>query len=54
MYYKSHNREIVIGVDANEFMEELFNLHLHRLQVSLEESMRGRNFGLEYVESAER
>lgn len=39
MHSKSNNIEIMIGNDTDEITEELFNLLLHRYQVSLEQSI---------------
>ena len=40
MYSKSDNFEIMMGVDANEIIKNLFNSILQRYQKSLQESMR--------------
>ena len=35
MYSKNNNTKIIIGVDREEIIEELFDLFLHRYQVVL-------------------
>ena len=51
MYSKSDNFEIMIGVDTNEIIKNLFNYILQRYQKGLQESMRGSDFVFDYVES---
>ena len=51
MYSKSDNFEIMIGVDTNEIIKNVFNSILQRYQKGLQESMRGSDFVFDYVES---
>ena len=51
MHSKSDNVEIMMGVDTNEIIEELFDSILQRYQKELEESMKGSDFIFNYVES---
>ena len=51
VYNKSDNVEIMMGVDTNEIIKNLFNFILQRYQKGLQESMRGSDFVLDYVES---
>ena len=51
MHRKSDNVEIMMGVDTNEIIREIFNSILRRYQTGLEESMRGSDFVFDYVES---
>ena len=51
MYSKSDNFEIMMGVDTNEIIKNLFNSILQRHQKGLQESMRGSDFVFDYVES---
>ena len=51
MYSKSDNFEIMVGVDTNEIIKNLFNSILQRYQKGLQESMRGSDFVFDYVES---
>ena len=51
MYSKSDNFEIMMGVDTNEIIKNLFNSILQRYQKGLQESMRGSDFVFDYVES---
>ena len=51
MYSKSDNFEIMMGVDTNEIIKNLFNSILQRYQRGLRESMRGSDFVFDYVES---
>ena len=44
MHTKSNNIEIMIGIDINEVIEELFKSLLQRYQKNLEESMKGSEF----------
>ena len=48
---KSHNAEIMMGIDTNEIIEKLFDYMLERYQKGLEESMEGSDFMFDYVES---
>ena len=41
MYSKSDNFEVMMGVDTNEIIKNLFNSILQRYQKVLQESMRG-------------
>ena len=41
---KSDNIEIVMGIETDEVIEELFESPLQRYQNGLEESMRGSEF----------
>lgn len=40
IHSKSDKREIMIGFDTEEIIEEIFNSLLHRYRVSLEQSMK--------------
>ena len=51
MYSKSDNFEIMMGVDTNEIIKNLFNSILQRYQKGLQELMRGSDFVFDYVES---
>ena len=51
MHSKSDNVEIMMGVDTNEIIKNLFNSLLQRYQKGLEESMKGSDFVFDYVES---
>ena len=51
MYSKSDNFEIMMGVDTNEIIKNLFNSIRQRYQKGLQESMRGSDFVFDYVES---
>ena len=44
MHTKSDNKEIMIGSDTNEVIEELFKSFLQRYQEGLQEKMRGSDF----------
>ena len=51
MHSKSVNIEIMVGVNNNEIIKNIFNSLLRRYQKGLEESMRGSDFVFDYVES---
>ena len=51
MYSKSDNFEIMMGVDTNEIIKNLFNSVIQRYQKGLQESMRGSDFVFGYIES---
>ena len=51
MYSKSDNFEIMMGVDTNEIIKNLFSSILQRYQKGLQESMRRSDFVFDYVES---
>ena len=51
MHSKSDNIDIMVGVDNNEIIKNLFNSLLQRYKKGLEESMRGSDFVFDYVES---
>ena len=51
MHSKSDNIEIMMGVNTNEIIKNLFNSLLQRYQKRLEVSMRGSDFIFDYVES---
>ena len=51
IHSKSDNVEIMMGVDTNEIITEIFNSILRRYQKGLGESMRGSDFVFDYVES---
>ena len=51
MYSKSDNFEIVMGVDTNEIIKNLFNSVIQRYQKGLQESMRGSDFVFGCIES---
>ena len=44
MYPKSNNREIILGNETDEIIDELFNSFLQRHQKNLQESMTGFSF----------
>ena len=44
MHTKSDNKEIMIGIDTNEVIKELFKSFLQRYQEGLQEKMRGSDF----------
>ena len=49
MHSKSDKFEIMMDVDTNEIIKNLFNSLLQRYQKGLEVSMRGSNFIFNYV-----
>ena len=51
MYGKSDNIEVMIGSETDETIEDLFDSFLQRYQKNLEESMRGREFVFDSVDS---
>ena len=51
MYSKFDNFEIMMGVDTNEIIKNLFSSILQRHQKGLQESMRRSDFVFDYVES---
>ena len=51
MHSKSDNYEIMMGVDTNEIIKNLFNSLFKRYQGGLQKSMRGSDFVFDYVES---
>ena len=50
-YGKSDNFEIMMGIDTNEIIKNLFNSILQRYQKGLQESVRASEFVFDYVES---
>ena len=50
MHTKSNNVEIMIGSEADEIIEELFESFLQKYQEGLEESMRGSEFVCDSVD----
>ena len=44
MYAKSNNIEIMVGIETDEIIKELFKSLLQRYQEGLEESMKGSEF----------
>ena len=51
MYGKSDNIEVMIGSEIDETIEDLFDSFLQRYQKNVEESMRGREFVFDSVDS---
>ena len=51
MHSKSDNVEIMMGVDTNEMIKNLFHSLLKRYKKGLEESMKENDFVFDYVES---
>ena len=51
MYSPSDNIDVIIGVETNIIIEDLFYSFLQRYQKSLEESMRGSAFIFDNVDS---
>ena len=51
VHSKSDNVEIMMGVDTNEIIKNLFNSLLQRYHKGLEESMKESDFVVDYVES---
>ena len=49
MHTKSDNTEIMIGSDTNEVIKELFKSFLQRYQESLQEKIRGSEFGFDGI-----
>ena len=49
MHTKSDNTEIIIGSDTNEVIKELFKSFLQRYQESLQEKIRGSEFGFDGI-----
>ena len=49
MYTKSHNVDIMTGVNTNDVIEKLFKSSLERHQTGLEEAMRGSEFVFDCV-----
>ena len=50
MHSKSDNKEIIIGNETYEIIEELFKTLLQRYQERLEESMKGSEFILDSID----
>ena len=50
MHSKSDNKEIIIGNETYEIIEELFETLLQRYQERLEESMKGSEFILDSID----
>ena len=51
MRTKSNNVEIMMGIEADEIIEDLFASLLQRYQEGLEESMRGSEFMFDTVDA---
>ena len=49
MHWKSDKIEFMIYDNADEVVEELFELRLNRYHIGLETSMRGSDFIFDYV-----
>ena len=50
MHTESNNVEIMVGIETNEIIEDLFKSFLQKYQEGLEESMRGREFVYDSVD----
>ena len=51
MHTQSHNIEIMMGSETDEIIEELFDSLFQRYQKGLEESMHGRHFIFDSVDT---
>ena len=51
MYSKSDNREFMMGNETGKIIVDLFDSFLQRYEQNLEESMRGREFVIDCVDS---
>ena len=51
VHTKSNNVEIMIGSEADEIIEDLFESFLHKYQEGLEESMRGSDFVYDSIDA---
>ena len=50
MYSKCNDRKIMIDVDTEKVIRELFNLLLHKHQMDLEELKEGSNYMFDYFD----
>ena len=51
MYSPGGNTEVIMGIETDKIIEDLFDSFLRRYQKSLEESMRGSEFVFDNVDS---
>ena len=51
VHTKSNNAEIMIGSEADEIIEDLFESFLHKYQEGLDESMRGNDFVYDSIDA---
>ena len=51
MYSPSDNIEVIIGIETDKIIEDLFYSFLQRCHEGLEESMRGSELGFDNVNS---
>ena len=51
MYSTSDNIEVMMGIETDKIIEDLFDSFLQRYQKGLEESMRGSEFVFDNVDS---
>ena len=51
MYSPSDNIELIMGIETDKIIEDLFDCFLQRYQKGLEESMRGSEFVFDNVDS---
>ena len=51
MYSPSDNIEVIIGIETDKIIEDLFHSFLQRYQNGLEKSMRGSGFVFDNVDS---
>ena len=51
MYSPSDNIEVIIGIETDKIIADLFDSFLQTYQKGLEESMRGSNFVFDNVDS---
>ena len=51
MYSPSDNIKVIIGIETDKIIEDLFDSFLRRCQKGLEESMRGSQFVFDSVDS---
>lgn len=51
-YFKSDNRQIMIGNEINETIGDIFNSLLHRYEINLEKSIQGSKFVFDYVDTS--
>ena len=51
MYSPSDNIEVIIGIETDKIIEDLFHSFLQRYQNGLEKSMRGSEFVFDNVDS---
>ena len=48
MYSSSDSNIVMIGIDTDKIIQELFDSLLHKYQIGPEQSMKGSNFSFDY------